>query len=426
MAKQKLSFEDILKNDPLGLLKDVKPKMSNAQTEAERLIQTFEEINTFFEKNNRPPKRNAIQESALYFRLNGIRNNPTKIEQLLKYDRFNLLKDVSEKTYNLDLPAEKFAAEPIPTPLEKPSPPPIEVKSIDDILNNDLLGILDTAKEEESLFTLKHVKKRDLDRAEADFVAQRKVCEDFDIYEPLFKACQADLKTGKRKLVKFNEKQFQEGGFFVLKGVMCYLAKINNLKKDKNSKVDGRTLTIFENGTESNMLLRSLGKGLFEDGWGVTFPDEANTSKLAENVAAITEEDVLMGYIYIVRSKSKDPLIAGIHNLFKIGYASITVADRLKNAEKEPTYLMAPVHLLSTYKVYNTAPQKLESLLHRFFGSACLDVNLFDGNGQLYRPREWFVAPFEVIEQAVLFILNGEIVKYRYDVGRQEIVGRYI
>ncbi len=422
MDKKKLSFEDLLKSDPLGLLKDVKPKATTAHTEDERLVQTFEEINAFYEKNKREPATKPVSEWTLFSRLKGIRNNPTKINQLLKYDRFNLLKETGDKAYDLSLDSPNEVAEPAPEPIKK-TPPPIEIKSIEDILNNDLLGILDTAKEEESLFTLKHVKKQ-ADRAEADFVAQRKACKDFDKYESLFKACQADLKTGKRKLVKFHERQLQEGAFFVLKGVMCYLVRINDLKKDKNYKVDGRTLIIFENGTESNMLLRSLGKGLFEDGWGVTFPDDENTSKLAESAAAITEEDKLMGYIYIVRSKSKDPVIASINNLYKIGYASTTVSDRLKNAEKEPTYLMAPVHLLSTYKVYNTAPNKLESLLHRFFGNACLDVNLYDSNEQLYRPREWFVAPLDVIEQAVRFILNGEIVKYRYDLERGEIVGR--
>lgn len=423
MDKPKLNIDDILKNDPLGLFKDVKAKVSTVHSEDDRLVQSFEEINAFYEKNKREPVKNSIQESSLFFRLNGIRTNPVKIEQLLKYDRFNLLIPNKEQVYDLDLPAPTIVAEALPPPTQKITPLPVAITSIDDILNNDLLGILDISKEEESLFTLKHVKKQE-DRAEADFVAQRKVCKDFDKYEPLFKACQADLKTGKRKLVKFHERQLQEGGFFVIKGVMCYLVEINDLKKDKNSKVDGRTLTIFENGTKSNMLLRSLGKGLFADGWGVTFPDESNVTKLAENAAAITDEDVLMGYIYIVRSKSKNPIIAGINHLYKIGFTSSTVADRLKNAEKEPAYLMASVHLESTYKVYNAAPQKLESLLHRFFGNACLDVNLYDSNDQLYRPREWFVAPFEVIEQAVLFILNGEIVKYRYDLERGEIVGR--
>ena len=422
MDKPKLNLEDILKNDPLGLFKDIKAKVSTAHTEDDRLVQSFEEINTFYEKNNREPAKNSIQESSLFFRLNGIRTNPIKIEQLLKYDRFNLLPADKEQAYDSNLAVSSGVSEPLPPPTEKVTPPPVAITSIDDILNNDLLGILNISKEEESLFTLKHVKKEE-NRATADFVAQRKVCDDFDTYEPLFKACQADLKTGKRKLVKFHEKQLQEGAFFVVKGVMCYLVEIKDLKKDKNSKVDARTLTIFENGTKSNMKLRSLGKGLFADGWGVTFPDESNVTKLAENAAAITDDDVLMGYIYIVRSKSKDPIIAGITDLYKIGFTSTTVADRLKNAEKEPSYLMAPVHLLGTFKVYNTPPQKLESLLHRFFGNACLDVNLHDHNGQLYRPREWFVASYEIIEQAVLFILNGEIVKYRYDLERGEIVG---
>jgi len=85
---------------------------------------------------------------------------------------------------------------------------------------------------------------------------------------------------------------------------------------------------------------------------------------------------------------------------------------------------MAPVHLVSTFKVLNVSPQKLERLLHLFFGNACLDVKLYDELGKAYRPREWFVAPLDVIEQAVRFIISGEITKYRYDVDERRIVVR--
>jgi hypothetical protein len=69
-------------------------------------------------------------------------------------------------------------------------------------------------------------------------------------------------------------------------------------------------------------------------------------------------------------------------------------------------------------------PQKLEMLLHTFFGRACLDVDVIDSGGRRYVPREWFVAPLEIIEQAIHFVLNGEIVNFRYDPDRKVIVGR--
>ena len=111
--------------------------------------------------------------------------------------------------------------------------------SIEDILNDDVLGLL--SEEAEDIFMLKNVPKIDKNRADADFVAQRKPCKNFEDYEPLFKECQMELRSGKRKLVKFNEKFLKEGSFFIVKGVMVYLEKIINAQKDKNSKVDGRT-----------------------------------------------------------------------------------------------------------------------------------------------------------------------------------------
>ena len=416
----KKKFADILKDDPLGLIGEVKPKATTEHNEDSRLVASFEEINAFYKQHQRIPQQGNVQESSLFFRLKGIQEQSDKVKALKKYDCYNLLTTETDYTI-ITLPTTSVATEPRAEQLIHPKPAPEAINSIEDIFANDELGLFEEV--DNGIFNLKHVKKEE-DRAAADFIARRKPCKNFDQYETLFQACQADLKTGKRKLVKFKENQLQEGAFFTVKGVLCYLAQIKKISKDKNGKIDGRTLTIFENGTQSNMRLRSLGKAVFDDGWGVTYPDEASNKKLVKNVNAINESDTPTGFIYVLRSKSKVPQIASINNLYKIGYSSMPVEQRIKNAAKEPTYLMAPVHILNTYEVFNIPPNKLEHLLHRFFGRACLDVHLEDGTGKIYRPREWFVAPLEVIEQAVAFIINGEIVKWRYDVDRGEIVGR--
>lgn len=378
------SIDEILNSDPLGLLGDLKtrPKSLN---EDDRLAVSFEEINSFFKQNGREPQKSTnMHERTLCSRLQGIRENPEKIEALKQHDRFNLLNA-------------------------------IKINSIDDILDNDVYGLL--GESDESIFELKHVPKT---REETDFVAQRKPCSDFGKYEQMFKEIHNDLKSGKRKLVRFNEKFFEQGNFFVLKGVLAYLEKIQDLKKDKHNKLDSRTRIVFENGTESNMLLRSFGKGLYEDGYFVSEHDD----KVLDRLSQVTKEDKQAGFIYILESLSQDDKIKTIKNLYKIGYSTTDVRERIKNAANEPTYLMAPVKIVAVYEAYNMNTQKLELLLHKFFGKACLNIDIFGKDGQRYTPREWFVAPLEIIEQAINLIIDGGIVNYRYDEISEDIVFR--
>lgn len=294
-----------------------------------------------------------------------------------------------------------------------------DIKSIDDILNSDTFGLLDN-KSEEDIFTLKHVPKIDKDREKTDFVAQRKICEDFEKYEGMFAQCQKDLKDGKRKLVKFNERFFEKGAFFILKGVMVYLEDIHKPRKDKHHKLDARTTIIFENGTYSNMLLRSLGKGLYEDGYYVSDHED----KVLDRLNQITPDDKQNGYIYVLKSLSNDDAILTKKNLFKIGFSTTAVETRIKNAAKDPTYLMAEVKTVAAYEVYNVNPHKLEQLIHKFFGNSCLDLDIIDEKGNIYRPREWFIAPLEVIEEAIDLIVSGEIINYRYDANDERIIAR--
>jgi len=380
-------LDEIFANDPDGIL-SIKPKATPLQNEDQRLVSSFEEINVFVDTNGREPQRNMsdMHERSLYSRLKGIREQDKKMQALQGHDRHNLLM----------VPDEEMS-----------------IDSIDDILDMDDLGLLDDA---EDIFTLKHAPK---EREETDFVARRKPCKNFEEYEPLFKECHADLKSGKRKLVKFNENYLDDGSFFILKGLMGYLVE-KKVKKAKFSKVDGRIFCVFENGTQSNMLFRSLGKGLYEDGYMVSEHEDKTLDKLGQ----ITDEDEAMGYIYILKSKSSDKKIQDIKNLYKIGFSKTDIRERIKNAENEPTYLMAPVALVSAFECFNMDPRKLELLLHRFFGQNCLNIDIFDKEGERHTPREWFIAPLEIIEQTIGLILSGEIVDYRYDGGLELVVPR--
>lgn len=383
-------LDEIFSNDPFGLL-NVKPSSSTARTADERLVNSFQELNAFYEKNNREPELGkGPQEHMLYSRLKNLREDKEKSESLKQYDAYSLLNFVKK-----------------------------EINSLDDILSDDTFGLLDV--EDNSLFEFKHVKSQK-EREETDFVARRKPCKNFAKYEQKFKDVQADLKSGKRKLVKFNEQNMKENTYYVLNGMLVYLETIYDIKKDKNSKLDGRIYCVFENGTESKMRYRSLGKGLYENGFAVTHNSDTDEKVLVNNANAITDEDEEAGYIYILKSKSTHSEIQNINNLYKIGYSEIEVEKRIKNAEKEPTYLMAAVEVVSIFKCYNMNPQKLEKMLHNFFGNSCLSIDVTDNNGQRHTPREWFIAPLNVITETINLIISGEILKYRFDSDSKEIV----
>ena len=286
-----------------------------------------------------------------------------------------------------------------------------DINSLDDILNSDTFGILDTQKEEADIHTLVNVPKIDKNRADADFVAKRERFEDFEKYEAMFIQCQKDLREGKRKIVPSIESRLNIGTFCVLDGVLLYIQDIKKGYRGNSGKINRRTSLIFENGTKSNMLLRSLGKRLKASGNMITELD----SDRADNLFNVDEDDKKNGFIYILKSLSNEDVIATKKNLYKIGFSTTAVETRIKNAKQDPTYLMADVQTVSAFEVYNVNPHKLEQLIHQFFGNSCLDIDIIDGDGKLHRPREWFIAPLSVIEEAIELIVSGEIVNYYYN-----------
>ncbi|MEY3498800.1 MAG: hypothetical protein RL308_469 [Bacteroidota bacterium] len=384
-------LDEIFSNDPLGLL-NVKPKSSNVKTTDERLSNSFEEINDFISKNEREPAPNPsnISEYQLYSRLKSLREDEDKMLALEPQDTYGLLK-VEKK----------------------------EINSIDDIFNDDILGMFDDG-EAQSLFEFKHT-PREIARTEADFVARRKPCKNFKEYEEKFKSVQADLASGKRKLVEFKIGNLRQGAYYVHNGVLFLLEKIDISKKEHyredgtRVREDGRTRCVFENGTESNMLKRSVEKILYSNGSAVTINADDEVEEIMEKLNNITEEDKEAGFIYVLSSKSTDTKISEIRNLYKIGYSTTPVSNRIKNAEKEPTYLMAPVHIVAEYKTFNMNTQKFEQLLHNFFGSSCLNIDIYDEKLRRHMPQEWFIAPLNVIDSAIEMIITEEIIHYKYD-----------
>lgn len=390
--KKKISLDDIFNDDEFGLL-DSKEKASNIKTADQRLIDSFEEINAFVDKNGREPNTSSMSEYGLLARLKNIRENEQQKISLKPYDKHNLLGEVE-----------------------------IPKASIDDILNDDEFGLLEPDSDL-SIFKYKHISKED-EREKADFVAQRKPLkeDEFKLYEAMFQKVHQEIKDGRRKIIPFmnTEKNLHVGNFYLIDGVMLYL-KEANLKKtfwEKSGgreRIEGRTFTIFENGTYSNMLYRSLGKQIQKSGKLITNTHEGINNELYVNAGMVKEEDIKTGWIYVLKSKSNHPEISKIENLFKIGFSSTHIDERIKNAKNEATYLYAEVSKVSSYVCYNRNADKLEQLLHRFFAEACLNIDIEIIQGKRITPREWFVVPFEEIERAIELILNEQIVNYKYD-----------
>jgi T5orf172 domain len=388
--KKYLSLDEIIEDDDFHLI-EITRKPSNAGTKSEeqRLMDSFQEITDFYEMNKREPEEGAdFSETQLAYRLSGLRSNELKKEALKSGDKFNLLQKKE-----------------------------IKYETLDDILENDDLGIFDD--DSEGLFDLKNVPKVE-DRVSTDFVAKRIICKNFNDYEAIFKQVQKDLAGGTRKLLKIYEGMLQEGNFYVNNGILLFFEDFQQEKRDhirgsSKDRKDGRTRVIFENGTESNMLFRSLYKALLTNGYAVSEHVNKVQEKLNTGLSNITEDDKESGFIYIAKSLSNKPEIREITDLYKIGFSSVSVEERVKNANQDPTYLMADVKIVSAFQCYNMNSRKLEDLLHSFFGDSCLNIDVYDNEGKRHMPREWFIAPLNVINEALYMIVSGEIINYKFD-----------
>lgn len=389
--KDKLS--EIFESDLLGLLAVDEPKAAPASPQDSRLIDSFQEISDFYETNQRCPELgDDIGEYRLASRLAAIKKDPKKVKTLLPYDYYNLLE--SEETKSV---------------------------SVEELISDDPLGLLDGDDEADSIYTLSHVKPSE--RLRPDYIAHRKVCKDFDLYEEAFQQIHDDLEHGRRRLIEFKEGDLHEGCYYVLRGVVLYLeqnlAVKQKIEYKSGAKVrrEGRTRCIFDNGTESSMLYRSLGKALKLDGFCIS-----DLIEQSEGSVSIDASDVQNGYIYVLRSLSRAPQIRSIRNLYKIGYCSGDVTTRIKNAIHEPTYLMNDVEVVLTVRCYNLDVPYLEASIHSFFSNVNVFFEVRDDEGIMHYPKEWFTVPLNIIEEAIPLIVDKKIDSYRYDKNLQMII----
>ncbi|MEN3793931.1 GIY-YIG nuclease family protein [Fulvimarina sp. MAC3] len=372
----------------LGVEPVQKQKPATSPRDA-RIIAGFEDIQKFVEEHGRVPQHGAdrdIFERLYAVRLDRLRAQSDCVALLRDLDHQGLLADETSVT------AEEAEPE-------------------DDEAILASLGLQDEATA--GLTELKHVRSAS-ERKAADEIATRQPCADFETFAPLFRSMKADLESGARQTRKFERKsEIEQGRFFIVEGLITYVAEAGAEFLNDSGNRDCRLRVIYDNGTENNLLARSLQKALTQDPTGrrITEPEAGPLFEREEQV-----EGSETGTIYVLRSLSNDSKIAEMRSvLHKIGVTGGSVEKRITNAELDPTFLMAPVEIASTFKLIDINRVALENLLHRFFAPGRLDLTIHDRFGNPIKPREWFIVPLPVIRETIEKLQAGKLHCYTYD-----------
>ncbi len=361
----------------------------------ERVIAGFEDIQRFFEKHGRAPQHG--EDRDIFERLYAVR-----------LDRLRALPDCRALLEPLDHQGLLAGA---------PAAPAAEAIDIDD-LAAELAG----AAEAHDVTVLRHV-RASADKRVAEEIADRKPCEDFEAFKPLFERVAAELKSGLRQSqpIEAGRRAIEAGDFFVLDGLTLYVAEVGEPLKTTAGEVDRRLRLIFSNGTESNLLLRSLQRAFYDDPAArrLVSPESGQLSFGGE----LEADDVESGTIYVLRSLSDHPYVAQHRNIIhKIGVTGGRVETRIANAENQATYLLAKVEVVATYKLAGINRSRMENLFHRLFAPARLNITINDRFGHPVQPEEWYLVPLFVIDEAVARIRDGSITGYIYDPGAAKLV----
>lgn len=387
---------EIIFNDPL--LADVTAPRKRT-TSSDRLIAGFQEILAFYEANGRLPE-DTPEEASLFHKWTGLLKSEKKIERCRPFDDLGILPN-----------RELIVEEPQP---EYNRHELTEEEQLEAILNDPLLADIEDGADLGLFDVPEYMRQRLEARKEAEYIGKRRPCEDFDKYADGFKEIHQGLKSGKYRLAKFSIKHLQTGRYFVEDGMIGYLVGVENDKVDQYGTRDGRTRIIYENGSESDIKFKTLTKNLSVTGYSIQDCSEMTTEEF-EQCFTLTDKDVESGTIYVLRSKSSRPEIAALKDLYKIGFTVTSVESRIANAKNEPTYLCADVEVVATWKVYNVKSSTFEALIHKLFAPVQLQITV-DG----HRPKEWFIVPFHIIEEAINLIIARKPIMY--DESLQQII----
>lgn len=366
----------------------VPEKKSGRSPREERIIAGFEEIQRFVETHGRAPLHG--EERDIFERLCAVR-----------LDRLRALEECRSLLAPLDRQGLLAHAKTVPA------------AAVETMNDDELLAELEGVEGASDITELRYVRTA-ADKRAAEEIANRTPCKDFDTFKPLFAQVKKDLDCGIRQTRPFQTMaEIKKGEFFIIGGQIAYVAEVGEEFMTEYERRDSRLRVIYDNGTESDVLLRSLQRALHRDEAGRRITDPVAGPLFA---GESEDGDLASGTIYVLRSKSDHPAVAAHRDvLHKIGVTGGDVARRIANARLEPTFLMADVEIVATYELFNINRARLESVIHRVFDPARLDIEIKDRFGQPVIPREWFLVPLFVVDEAVERIKNGTITNCQYD-----------
>lgn len=395
MAREFTEEDDALLNE-LGVEVEA-TAVSTRTPREERIIAGFEEIQRFAEEHGRAPQHG--EDRNIFERLYAIRLD--RIQELLE------CRELVEPLDDTGLLSGAVQVASVP------------MEELDD---DALLAELGIELEPLPITELKYVRST-AEKKAAEEVASRDRCEDFETFRPLFERVQKELDSGLRDTRPFEMKaEIEQGRFFIVGGQKAYVAEKGETTITDQGRTDARLRVIFDNGTESNMLMRSLQRALNKDEAGRRITEPTAGPLFSDRT---NEGDEASGTIYVLRSKSDHPVVAENRDLVhKIGVTNMSVEKRIAGAQLQPTFLMANVEIVATYELYNINRTKLENLIHRIFEPGRLEIEIKDRFGKPVTPREWFLVPLFIIEEAVDRIREGTISKFRYDPQSASLVMR--
>ncbi len=376
--------------DALGV--EVAPvKVASRTPREERIIAGFEDVLRFYQQHGRPPQHGEGRD--IFERLYAVR-----LDQLRK------LPEAQTLLAELDTPKLLSGA----------AVPIVDVEKLDEDALLAELGVEQAEPSADDITVLRHVRSSEEKREAAEEIANRTPCKDFEQFENLLEQAAHELDAGVRKALRFaHDASIVQGNFFILGGQLAYVAEVGESFKAPNGSSDARLRVIYANGTESNLLLRSLQRALYKDDTGRRLSDSDMGPLFSDEVKP---DDIETGTIYVLRSKSDHPFVAQHRELIhKIGVTGGKVETRIAGAEHEATYLLAGVEVVATYKLHNVNRVKMEGLFHRIFSAAQLDLTIEDRFGKPVKPREWFFVPLYVIDEAVQHFMDGSITEMVYD-----------
>ena len=368
-------------------------KVAERLPREERIITGFEDILRFHQAHGRAPQHG--EEREIFERLYAVR-----------LDRLRVLPDAAKLLAPLDAPGLLSSALPVIAG-------DIEALEEDALLAELGIGKADSNDlDPDDIRVLRHVRPQAEKRAAED-MAERTPCEDFEAWQPLFERAERELADGLRTARRFGrDAGIATGNFFILGGQLAYVAETGEPIKAPNGESDARLRVIYSNGTESNLLRRSLQRALYKDEQGRRL-SEPDAGPLFGDAAE--PDDIDTGTIYVLRSCSNHPFIAEHRELIhKIGVTGGKVETRIAGARHQATYLLADVEVVAQYTLHNLHRSRLEALFHKLFAAAQLDLAIEDRFGHPVKPREWFLVPLHVIDEAVSRLRDGSISRYVY------------